>query len=163
MVEDNSYISQDKSLKSSRQGKQDINLFPALSDKSRVTPLSASRTTALGTQISIFTPVTFEEALDIVECLRSRAATTISLENMKKIDANRLVDFVAGASAALDGDFHKLSEQVYIFCPSNIRITAPGKQVAAPQFTGSFETPGALDFLYPSAHTDSSSTTTWPN
>jgi len=60
--------------------------------------------------------VTFEEALDIVECLRGRAATTISLENMKKLDASRLVDFVAGASAALDGDFHKLSEQVYLFC-----------------------------------------------
>ena len=162
MVEDNSYISQDKSLKSSRQGKQDVNLFPALTDNKRGTPLSISRQPAHGTQISIFAPVSFDEAIDIVECLRSRAATTISLENMKKIDANRLVDFVAGASAALDGDFHKLSEQVYIFCPSNIRITAPGKQVAAPQFTGSFETPGALDFLYPSA-TNSSPTSTWTN
>jgi hypothetical protein len=86
---------------------------------------------------------------------------------MKKIDANRLVDFVAGASAALDGDFHKLSEQVYLFCPSNIRITAPGKQLAAvgsatPSFTGSFETPGALDFLYPGSRaTESGSASTW--
>jgi hypothetical protein len=49
----------------------------------------------------------------------------------------------------LNGDFHKLSEQVYLFCPSNIKITAPGKQVE-PKFTGSFDAPGTLDFLYPS-------------
>jgi hypothetical protein len=100
--------------------------------------------------------VSFEEALDIVECLRGRAATTISLENMKKLDASRLVDFVAGASAALDGDFHKLSEQVYLFCPSNIKITAPGKDAAAAAATGGIiSNPlglnGELDFLYPSA------------
>jgi FtsZ-interacting cell division protein YlmF len=161
MVEDNVYGS-DKPGLSAKQAKPDINIFPALTDR-RVAPVTSLRQAParLGTQISIFAPVSFEEALDIVECLRSRAATTISLENMKKLDASRLVDFVAGASAALDGDFHKLSEQVYLFCPSNIKITAPGKQVA-PKFTGSFETPGALDFLYPSATpTDSSNASTW--
>tara|TARA_Y100001978_G_C23472399_1_gene327613 strand:+ start:363 stop:617 length:255 start_codon:yes stop_codon:yes gene_type:complete len=69
---------------------------------------------------------------------------------MKKLDAKRLVDFVAGASAALDGDFHKLSEQVYIFCPSNIKITADLEEETIKES----EVPddiGALDFLYPSA------------
>jgi FtsZ-interacting cell division protein YlmF len=100
-----------------------------------------------GTQISIFNPMSFDEALDIVECLRARAATTISLDNMKKTDASRLVDFVAGASAALDGDFHKLSDYVYLFCPSNIKITAPNRtlQKSAASQTGAF----SLDFLYP--------------
>jgi FtsZ-interacting cell division protein YlmF len=138
---------------------KDVNIFPALSDR-RGLAMSArpAAPTRLGTQISVFCPVTFEEALDIVECLRGRAATTISLENMKKIDASRLVDFVAGASAALDGDFHKLSEQVYLFCPSNIKITAPGKQEAAALGgggSGIISNPlglnGELDFLYPSA------------
>jgi FtsZ-interacting cell division protein YlmF len=137
---------------------KDVNIFPALTDR-RGMPMSARQApTRLGTQISVFCPVTFEEALDIVECLRGRAATTISLENMKKLDASRLVDFVAGASAALDGDFHKLSEQVYLFCPSNIKITAPGKQeasAAGSSLGGIISNPlglnGELDFLYPSA------------
>src|SRR6516165_11502808 len=92
-----------------------VDLFPALADR-RMMPINSIRQPVanhVGTQISIFSPASFDEALDIVECLRGRAATTISLDNMKKWDANRLVDFVAGASAALDGDFHKLSEQVY--------------------------------------------------
>lgn len=162
MVEDYPDNSKEKPIFANERKlqKQDVDLFPALND-GRMMAMGSVRQqtpTRLGTQISIFNPVSFEEAIEIVECLRSRAATTISLENMKKVDANRLVDFVAGASAALDGDFHKLSEQVYVFCPSNIRITAPIKETPAMSdtFAG---TPvpsesvdlglGALDFLYP--------------
>lgn len=134
-----------------------VDLFPALADR-RMMQMSSMRQPQqtpgrIGTQISIFSPHSFEEAIDIVECLRGRAATTISLENMKKIDASRLVDFVAGASAALDGDFHKLSEQVYIFCPSNIKIIAEKGDTALHAEVGfSGDTTadfGALDFLYP--------------
>ena len=123
-----------------------VDLFPALADK-RMMPINAIRQPVparTGTQISVFTPMTFDEALDIVECLRARAATTVTLDNMKKHDANRLVDFVAGASAALSGNFHKLSEQVYVFCPSNIKITSPNKT----NFAASASTMPSLDFLY---------------
>lgn len=171
MVDENKTVSTDKpSVNSGRNAKKDVDLFPVVHDRKAGT-LSSLRTppSKIGTQISIFAPISFEEALDIVECLRGRAATTISLENMKKIDANRLVDFVAGASAALDGDFHKLSEQVYIFCPSNIKITAPGKETEkAPSFTSAaggataLGGVGALDFLYPTTgQYDGSSSSTW--
>ncbi|MBN8659752.1 MAG: cell division protein SepF [Candidatus Melainabacteria bacterium] len=160
-----------------KSNKREIDLFPALQDR-RMMALGSARQAAptrIGTQISIFSPVSFEEALEIVECLRARAATTISLENMKKLDASRLVDFVAGASAALDGDFHKLSEQVYVFCPANIKITAQTKNAAKESanygdaFTGSTESlnnlnslgMGALDFLYPGRAQDSANSSTW--
>ena len=180
MVDDYRDSPQDKPVfaNDGRSGKKEIDLFPALQDRRMMAmghnPPRQTTPTRLGSQISMFSPVSFEEALDIVECLRSRAATTISLENMKKLDASRLVDFVAGASAAIDGDFHKLSEQVYVFAPSNIRISAPAKDVpkptvtstafgditfgglaAAPSPTSSASDSikdlglGALDFLYP--------------
>lgn len=189
MVDDYRESSQEKPIfaNDSKSGKREVDLFPALQDR-RMMGLGAVRQnnapTRLGTQISIFTPVSFEEALEIVECLRSRAATTISLENMKKVDANRLVDFVAGASAALDGDFHKLSEQVYVFCPSNIRITPPAQPVPETTYgdtlagmpipssalqsvsTSSSSTVpdlglGALDFLYPGRNSQSTSSSPW--
>jgi FtsZ-interacting cell division protein YlmF len=170
MVDEINNTAQEKpTVSNGRATKKDVNLFPALTDR-RALPLSArqSAPTRMGTQISIFCPSSFEEALDIVECLRSRSATTISLENLKKLDASRLVDFVAGASAALDGDFHKLSEQVYLFCPSNIKITAPGKGTTGatagvtgvpgiPGITGTIGSTGELDFLYPNATTSSGS------
>jgi cell division inhibitor SepF len=132
-----------------KSGKTKVDLFPALADR-RMMPINSIRQPVaphIGTQISIFNPVSFDEALDIVECLRGRAATTISLDNMKKWDANRLVDFVAGASAALDGDFHKLSDQVYLFCPSNIKITPPATSTSRNVAQGI----NSLDFLYPNS------------
>ena len=126
-------------------GKKEIELFPV--SERRPAPMVHQAAPAgggmrFGTSISIFNPMTFEDALEIVETLRGRAATTISLDQLKKGDASRLIDFVSGASAALDGDFHKLTEQVYVFCPSNIRIVPPEK----PQATKSGA--GALDFLF---------------
>jgi cell division inhibitor SepF len=151
MVDERTGSGQDEYVAPSRpsNGKGKVDLFPALADR-RMSPINSIRQnvpTRIGTQISIFSPASFDEALDIVECLRGRAATTISLDNMKKVDASRLVDFVAGASAALDGDFHKLTEVVYLFCPSNIKISAPNKvqQKAAGHQFGI----ASLDFLYP--------------
>jgi cell division inhibitor SepF len=157
MVEDKRQLDQEEvgqnakepSLKS-QKGK--VDLFPALADR-RMSPINSIRQAPVharpGTQISIFNPVSFDEALDIVECLRGRAATTISLDNMKKTDASRLVDFVAGASAALDGDFHKLTDHVYLFCPSNVKITAANRNLQKPMSTPYGHQ--SLDFLYPGA------------
>lgn len=151
MTDDTRGGTRDKAVSKPTPGKQPvIDLFPVQHDR-RMLPMTAmrpqpSKGEKMGTRISVFSPVSFEEAIDIVECLQCRGATTISLENMKKVDAGRLVDFVAGASAALDGDFHKLNDQVYLFCPSNIKITASdlksnGKKSDAPDDLNT------LDFL----------------
>lgn len=130
-----------------RTTKKEVDLFPILQERDRVPQMSmVARQSApdrLGAQISMFNPVTFEEALNIVDCLRTRASATISLENMRKADADRLVDFVSGASAAIDGDFHKLNDNVYLFCPSNMRIIAPGDTAKTASHGG------PLDYLFP--------------
>lgn len=128
----------------SRPAKREVELFPPIAERNLNSAPSVTASGAKGgrlsTQISMFQPVSFEEALDIVEALRARNATTISLEKLKKNDANRLVDFVAGASAALDGDFHKMTEQVFVFCPANIKIIASGKTAT----TGSAQRSAAM-------------------
>lgn len=136
----------------SRPPKKEVELFPAIAERNQHNVPSAVHDGGrLGTRINMFQPLSFEEALEIVEALRSRNATTISLDKLPKADANRLIDFVAGASAALDGDFHKMTEQVFLFCPANIRIIGPAK--AAPALaTPSAKTSAAtfsLDALFP--------------
>ena len=110
-----------------RTGKAEVDLFPALADRKALSVV-APRAACNGPQISMFEPTNYEDALDIVECLRSRASTTVCLDKMRKSDANRLVDFISGASAAIDGRFHRLSEQVYFFAPSNVQIVVPQSQ-----------------------------------
>lgn len=144
-----------------RSPKKEVELFPPIAERNLSGPsVSTGGGGRLATQISMFNPVSFEEALDIVEALRSRNATTISLDKLKKTDANRLVDFVAGASAALDGDFHKMTESVFVFCPANIKIVNTAKQASSSLGTSSSLTRAlatgqsgssnfALDALFP--------------
>lgn len=153
---------------SGRPAKREVELFPPIAERNLNSPPIATTNSGsngrLATQISMFQPVTFEEALDIVGALRGRSATTISLEKLKKNDANRLVDFVAGASAALDGDFHKMTEQVFVFCPANIKIIASGgattanaqRSVASATATSSspVSTNFSLDTLFPDMSQD---------
>ncbi len=141
----------------SRPSKKEVELFPPIAERNlTAAPVSTGGGGRLGTQISMFQPVSFEQALDVVEALRSRNATTISLDKLKKSDSNRLVDFVAGASAALDGDFHKMTEQVYLFCPANIKIVSNAKQQAVSESltralanSSSPSSNFALDALFP--------------
>jgi cell division inhibitor SepF len=129
------------SMSMGESGKPEVDLFPALADRKALSVV-APRAACNGTQISMFEPTSYEDALDIVECLRSRASTTICLEKMRKSEATRLVDFIAGASAAIDGAFHKLSEQVYLFAPSNVQIVVKDlPEPAAPTTESSFTTP----------------------
>lgn len=152
---------------SGRPAKREVELFPPIAERNLNSPPIATTNGGsngrLATQISMFQPVTFEEALDIVGALRGRSATTISLEKLKKNDANRLVDFVAGASAALDGDFHKMTEQVFVFCPANIKIIASSattanaqRSVASATATSSspVSTNFSLDTLFPDMSQD---------
>ncbi len=155
-----------------RSPKKEVELFPPIAERNLTgAPIvSTGGGGRLGTQISMFNPVSFEEALDIVEALRSRHATTISLDKLKKNDANRLVDFVAGASAALDGDFHKMTESVFVFCPANIKIVNTAKQASSSLGSSSSLTRAlatgqsgssnfALDALFPDMSGDQSGLT----
>lgn len=124
--------------------KKEVELFPPIAERNQHNvPSAVPEGGRLGTRINMFEPMSFEDALEIVEALRSRNATTISLDKLPKTDANRLIDFVAGASAALDGDFHKMTEQVFLFCPANIRIVGPSK--AAPALSSPGRTSSALN------------------
>lgn len=141
-----------------RTPKKEVELFPPIAERNASgIPVPAGGGGRLATQISMYNPLSFEEALDIVESLRARHATTISLDKLKKTDAGRLVDFVAGASAALDGDFHKMTEQVYVFCPANMKIVNPEKRqsLGSSSLTRALANGGpgankfALDALFP--------------
>lgn len=139
--------------------KKEVELFPPIAERNQHSVPSALKDSGgrLATRINMFTPVTFEEALEIVESLRARNAATISLDKLQNADANRLIDFVAGASAALDGDFHKMTEKVFLFCPASIRIVGPTKtQSALSAPTTKSATTLSLDALFPDLQKDNS-------
>lgn len=76
-------------------------------------------------EMIISEPKSFDEAATIVESLRAIKSVIINLINMiDKDQAQRLVDFVAGATYAIDGHQQKIGDGIFIFTPRNILINS---------------------------------------
>jgi cell division inhibitor SepF len=73
-------------------------------------------------EMLIVEPKSFEDALEIVESLRSRKAVIVNLSSLEPEQAQRLIDFAAGATHAIDGHQERVGEGIFLFSPSNIVI-----------------------------------------
>lgn len=69
-------------------------------------------------------PTSFEQAGEICGYLKERKSVIINLEYVNKDVARRIIDFVAGASAALDGHMQKISNAIFLVAPVNYDIAS---------------------------------------
>jgi cell division inhibitor SepF len=69
-------------------------------------------------------PKTFEESLEVVNSLRERKSIILNLHLLDAEQSQRVVDFVSGATHALDGNQQRIGEGVFIFTPHNVCISA---------------------------------------
>lgn len=79
-------------------------------------------------EVMIIEPKSFEDALEMVQSLRDRRAVIM---NMKALDAEksqRLLDFVSGATHALEGHQKQIGEGIFLFSPSNVAINPLGAE-----------------------------------
>ena len=67
-------------------------------------------------------PTTFEESEEICTALKERKSIIINLEYVNKDVARRIVDFVSGGVAALDGHMQKISNSIFLAAPINYEI-----------------------------------------
>ncbi len=74
-------------------------------------------------KIEVFEPHTFEEAVEVVECLRSKRPVVINLEEIDAELARKVFDFLSGALCAIDGKAEKVAKGIFLMAPNNIQIS----------------------------------------
>lgn len=67
-------------------------------------------------------PTSFEEVEALAEELKRRHPVLITLERTQSDVARRIIDFLSGATFALDGRLQKVGEWIFLFAPSNVTI-----------------------------------------
>lgn len=77
-----------------------------------------------GYEVMVCEPKTFEESLDVVNNLRVRKSIVLNLHLLDAEQSQRVVDFISGATHALDGNQQRIGEGVFIFTPNNVSIAA---------------------------------------
>lgn len=79
---------------------------------------------AASSEVLVIEPRTFEESLEIVEHLRGRKSVLLNLHMLDAEQSQRIVDFLSGATHAIDGHQQRIGDGVFLFAPATVVISA---------------------------------------
>jgi cell division inhibitor SepF len=75
-------------------------------------------------EIVVLEPGQYEEAQTAADYLKSHRPIVLNLRNAHKDLGRRLVDFLSGVAYALDGHTHRVGDEIFLFTPAHVSITA---------------------------------------
>lgn len=75
-------------------------------------------------EVMVIEPRTFQESLEIVEQLRTRKSILLNLHLLDNDQSQRVVDFLSGATHAIDGHQQRIGDGVFLFAPASVTINA---------------------------------------
>ena len=73
-------------------------------------------------ELFVVKPDQFEDAATIVDKLKEQQPVILDLQETEMPLAAKIIDFISGASYALDGHREKLSDRIFLFTPQNLEI-----------------------------------------
>ena len=75
-------------------------------------------------RLVLIEPKSFDECPKLVDCLKGRRPVIINLEKLETEVARKIFDFMSGATYALAGNVQKVANNIFIFAPDNVDISA---------------------------------------
>lgn len=73
-------------------------------------------------KIVVHEPLSYEEAPEIVEELKTRKVVVINFEQLDQNLKRQIFDFINGALYAIEGKIQKVTRDIFILAPSNVEI-----------------------------------------
>ncbi len=73
-------------------------------------------------RIMIIEPNEFEEVRTYVDHLNNKHPLIVRLTHLDVDEARRIVDFMSGATYAVDGNMRKLGDMIFFFAPQSVVI-----------------------------------------
>ena len=105
-------------------------LYPTTSTPSSFTERSKHRAPKvapisgyISNEVTVIEPRSFSESAQIVKKLIDKKTVILHLDLLDKEQSQRTIDFVCGASHALQGSVQKISETVVIFTPNTVALS----------------------------------------
>lgn len=80
-------------------------------------------TTSRGSEICVIRPNNFGDSQDACEMLIQGHAVVVILEGMDLMEAQRIMDFIAGCVFSISGKMHQISRYIFIFSPENVDVS----------------------------------------
>ena len=103
-----------------------VGFQPQGSEPVKAVPLE-KRVSIAGTnafKLVVIEPKSFDECPKLVDSLKGRRPVIINLEKIETETAKKIFDFLSGATYALNGSVQKVANNIFIFAPESVDITA---------------------------------------
>lgn len=81
-----------------------------------------------GYEVMVCEPRSYDETINIVKHLKERKTVILNLHLLDKDQSIRIVDFLCGATHALNGNQQKIGDAVFIFTPQNVNLSAESQK-----------------------------------
>lgn len=81
-----------------------------------------AKSSPAGQQVVILQPSCIESAQEVCNHLRSGRTVICNFETIEQKVAQRVMDFITGASYAIDGQVHKVSPMIFVAVPRNTSL-----------------------------------------
>lgn len=135
-IEDDDMITEDEIAAAKEQlakekpaREQALPFEPIPTPAKKKTPSSRSAKSFEGVNTGAFRmvliePKNFEECPKLVDSLKAKKPIIINLEKIETDEARKIFDFMSGATYALNGNVQKVANNIFIFAPENVDISA---------------------------------------
>lgn len=115
---------------------EEKNYQPSVNNK--VTPMRHPAARKGGNmEVCVVKPTSVDDSREITETLLSGRTVILNLEGMDLELAQRIIDFISGATFAISGNLQKISNYIFLVTPTNVDITGDLQDLLG----GSMETP----------------------
>ncbi|WJI24529.1 cell division protein SepF [Thermosynechococcus sp. B0] len=74
-------------------------------------------------EVLVMQPRSFSEMPEVIKALKERKSVVLNLTLMEPEQAQRSVDFVAGATFTIDGHQERIGESIFLFTPSCVQVS----------------------------------------
>lgn len=111
---------------------------PATSNK--ITPMrqpASRRNNSANMEVCVVKPTSVDDSREITETLLAGRTVILNLEGMDLEIAQRIIDFISGATFAISGNLQKISNYIFLVTPTNVDISGDLQDL----LSGSMEQP----------------------
>lgn len=91
---------------------------------SKVTPMrQPARRNAPAMEVCVIKPNNMDDSREITETLLTGRTVILNLEGLDLEDAQRIIDFISGATFAIDGNLQMISNSIFLVTPAHVDIS----------------------------------------
>lgn len=90
----------------------------------RVVQMANRATGQIQFKMIVIEPKGFDECPKLVDSLKAKKPVIINLEKLDTDTARKMFDFLSGATYALNGNVQRVANNIFLFAPENVDVTA---------------------------------------